>query len=70
MTDKEFLDSLDVVPLEDGLTVTIPLSMYNILLESNAKLQVVIKAYQNATSFDFKELFRAALGIKKENADD
>lgn len=70
MTDKEFLDSLDVVPLEDGLTVTIPLSMYNILLESNAKLQVVINVYQNATSFDFKELFCAALGIKKENADD
>ena len=69
MTDKEFLESLDVVPMTDGRTVTIPLDMYNKLFEAYTDLQAIARTYSRSEVFNFKHICSIILGLEEEKAD-
>lgn len=69
MTDKEFLESLDVAPMTDTRTVTIPLDMYNTLFGAYLDVQAIVRAYADNDTYNFKHTCSIILGLKEEKPD-
>lgn len=69
MTGKEFLESLDVAPMTDTRTVTIPLDMYNKLFEAYTDLQAIVRTYSRSEVFNFKNICSIILGLKEDEPD-
>lgn len=69
MTDKEYLESLDVVSMTDGRTVTIPLDMYNKLFKAYTDLQAIVRTYSRSEVFNFKHICSIILGMEEDKPD-
>lgn len=69
MTEKEFLESIDITGKTGMQTVTIPLETYNQLIEAHIKLQSIVRLYTNSSSFDFKDKVSNVLGLKEDDTD-
>lgn len=67
MTDKDFLESIDIAPSVGNQTVTIPLDMYNQMFEAHTKLCSIVALYSRTNVFDFKGKISDILGLWEDN---